>query len=76
MSVLREDIKKTAEKVAREWGFSSVDEFINEAVEERILELQKHKFFERSDKIREGLERGNISEKDILNDFERKRTQS
>lgn len=74
MTVLREDIRKAAEKVAREWGFSSIDDFVNEAVEERILELKKHKFVERSDKIKEELRREGISEKDILDDFENKRT--
>lgn len=74
MPVLREDIKKAAEKVAQEWGFSSIDDFVNEAVEERILELKKHKFVERSDKIKEKLKSEGFSEKDILDDFENERT--
>lgn len=75
MSVLREDIRRVAEKVAQEWGFSSLDEFINEAVEERILELKKQKFMQRSDKIGDGLKRKGLTEKDILDDFEDKRNQ-
>jgi len=74
MTVLRKDIQKAAEKIANEWGFSSVDDFINEAVEERIIELKKHKFVERSDKIKEELKKKGLSEKDILNDFEERRS--
>lgn len=76
MTVLRKDIRKAAEEMAEEWGFSSVDEFINQAVEERILELKKHTFIERSDKIKEGLSKKGISEKDILKSFEEKRSSS
>ncbi len=74
MTVLRKDLRKAAEEVAKEWGFSSLDEFINQAVEERIIELKKHEFKERSDKIKEGLEKKSISEQDILDDFEKKRS--
>ena len=72
MTVLRKDIRKAAEEMAEECGFSSVDEFINQTVEKRILELKKHTFIERSDKIKEGLSKKGISEKDILKDFEEK----
>ncbi len=74
MTVLRKDLRKAAEEVAKEWGFSSLDEFINQAVEERIIELKKHEFKKRSDKIKEGLEKEGISEQDILDDFEKKRS--
>ena len=74
MTVLRKDIRKAAEEMAEEWGFSSVDEFINQAVEERILELKKRTFIERSNKIKEGLSKKGFSKKDILKDFEEKRS--
>jgi len=74
MTVLREDLRKTAEEVAKEWGFSSLEESINQAVEERIIELKKHEFIQRSEKIKEGLDKEGISEKDILDDFERQRS--
>ncbi|MFO7992295.1 MAG: hypothetical protein R6U61_08415 [Thermoplasmata archaeon] len=76
MTVLRKDIQRAAEKIASEWGFSSVEDFINEAVEERILQLKKYEFIERTDKIREELKKKGFTEKDILNDFEERRSSS
>ncbi|MGM0510838.1 MAG: hypothetical protein ACQESD_06920 [Thermoplasmatota archaeon] len=76
MTVLRKDIQKAAEKIADEWGFSSVDDFINEAVEERIIELKKHEFVERTDKIKEELKKKGLSGKDVLKDFEERRSSS
>lgn len=42
--------------VLKKPGFSNREEFINEAVRERILELKKKEFIQRSDKIKERLE--------------------
>lgn len=74
MTVLKKDIRKAAEEVAKEWGFSSLEEFINHAVEERIIELKKHKFIEKTDTIKDGLKKRGFSEKDILKEFEKSRS--
>lgn len=76
MTVLRKDIQRAAERIAKEWGFSSVEDFINEAVEERILQLKKYEFIERTEKIREELNKKGLTEKDILTDFEERRSSS
>ncbi len=47
---------------------------IKRAAEERILELKRVQFTERSDRIKEGLRKEALSEEDILKDFEEKRS--
>lgn len=74
MPVISKKVEKEAEKAAKEWKFSSKEEFIEEAVEDRILKLKEHKFKERTDKIREKLRKKGISEDQILDDFEDKRS--
>ncbi len=75
MPVLKKDLQGEVDKVVEQLGFSNREEFINEAVRERILELKKEEFVQRSDKIKEKLESKGISRKDILKDFEEKRSQ-
>ncbi|MBS1262951.1 MAG: hypothetical protein MAG715_00116 [Methanonatronarchaeales archaeon] len=69
-AALRDDLERAAEEVAEEWGFSSVEEFVNEAVENRILEFRRCRFFEGTDRIREGLEKKGFTERELLRDFE------
>lgn len=73
MPVLKEDLQVEVDKLVEELGFSGREEFINEAVESRVLELKKKKFIERSDWIGEKLKSKGLSKKDILEDFEEKR---
>lgn len=73
MPAISKKVEKDAEKAAEEWKFSSKEEFIEEAVEERILRLKEHEFKERTDKIKEKLREKGITEEQILNDFEEKR---
>ncbi len=65
MVVTIENLKNFRELI-KSLGYESEEEFIKEAVEEKIIELKKKAFFEISDKVKEALVKKGISEKDIL----------
>ena len=65
MVVNIENLKNFRELI-KSLGYESEEEFIKEAVEEKIIELRKKAFFEISDKVKEALAKKGISEKDIL----------
>ena len=53
--------------------FKSIEEFINKAIRDKILEIKRKRFLEISDKISESLKEQHITEQEILSDFKRKR---
>ncbi len=57
--------------IISELGFEG-NEFIEEAVREKILELKRKRFFEISDKVASGLKDNKISQKEIIDDFEKR----
>ena len=57
-------------------GYKSRGEFIQQAVEEKILRLKYRIFGERSNEIRTALEKKGFSEEDIIRDFERFRDEN
>lgn len=61
--------KKTFREFIESFGYESEDEFVKEAVEDKILELMKKSFFEISDRVRDALVKKGISEKDVLKAF-------
>lgn len=69
MKALSLKTKKEIEKVTREFGFATEEEFISQAVKEKILELKKMKFFAISEKIRKGLIKKGIKPLKLLREF-------
>lgn len=53
--------------------FKSIEEFINKAIRDKILEIKRKRFFELSDKISESLKEQGLTEQEIINNFEKKR---
>jgi len=53
--------------------FKDIEDFINRAIRDKILEIKRKRFLEISNQIAESLEEQEITEQEILNDFERKR---
>lgn len=68
VTVLAES-KKNFREVIESFGYESEDEFLKEAVEDKILELKKKSFFEISDRVKDALIKKGILEKDILKAF-------
>ena len=61
--------RKTLKELIESFGYESEEEFIREAVEDKILELKKKSFFEISDKVKDALIKKGISESEILEAF-------
>ena len=53
--------------------FEDIDEFVNKAIRDKILELKKKSFIEITNKVSSGLEKSNINEQEMLKEFERNR---
>ena len=56
--------------VADEFGYNSEEEFVEEAVNEKILELKKQVFFSITDQIAAALRSKGITVKQMLEEFE------
>ena len=69
--VLPEKDVREIREIASRVGFKNEEEFVKEAVEEKILEFKKILFIEITTEIRRGLEKKAIKQKDILQDFGR-----
>ncbi len=70
--VLSKELVPKVDAIVREFGFESKEEFFEEAVKDKVLELQKKLFISGSDKISEQLKKKKISEIEILTEFNRK----
>ena len=68
-----EKTEKDIKMVIDEFGFDSENEFVEEAVSEKILELKKQIFFNITDQIATSLRSKGVSAKQILDEFERVR---
>ncbi len=69
MKTLSSKTEKDIAEMAEEFGFSSKNEFISQAIKEKILELKKMKFFAISERIRKGLLKKGIKPKEFLKEF-------
>lgn len=70
---LAEEILPQVEGIVKEFGFQSREEFVQEAIRDKVLELQKERFFTGTDEIRKQLQKKGITEKEIIQEFERRR---
>lgn len=55
-----------------EMGYEDEESFVQMAIEDKLLELRKGKFYQITDKIREGLRIKGISIGDVYKDFKTK----
>lgn len=70
---LAEEILPQVESIVKEFGFQSREEFVQEAIRDKVLELQKERFFTGTDEIRKQLQKKGIAEKEMIQEFERRR---
>lgn len=68
---ISEEISPQVDDIVKEFGFETKEEFIQEAIRDKVLELRKKLFFGGTDKIAESLRKQGVSEKDILEDFDK-----
>ncbi len=55
----------------KKYGYSSWQNFIEDAVRHWIISLNKKRFAEKSGKIQKALQKLNLKEEDILDEFEK-----
>jgi hypothetical protein len=68
---LSEQIKKEVSHTTKSFGYKTEREFVEDALRRRILELKKTGFLSGAKKIKKRIGEVGISEKDILEDFEK-----
>lgn len=68
-----DEIAPKIEFIVNEFGFKNQEEFFQEAIRDKVIELNKKIFFRGSGVIANRLKKKGISEKDVLSDFEGKR---
>ena len=68
---LPSELLADVERIAQESGFASRDDFVRWALEDKLRELRRERFYQITDRAKQGLaERGNTAE-EVLEDFER-----
>lgn len=65
-----------AERLSRVFGFRSTEDFIKNAVKEKVNRLKAVLFSRTAEKARRGLEKSGITEEEVLRNFERVRHSS
>jgi len=68
-----EKTEKDIKMIVDEFGFNSEEEFVEEAVAEKILELKKQIFFNITDHVGAALKSKRITVKQMLEEFEEAR---
>lgn len=68
---LSEQIKKEVSHTIKNFGYKTEREFVEDALRRRILELKKTGFLSGVKKIKKRMGERGVSEKDILEDFEK-----
>jgi hypothetical protein len=64
-------VKKEVSVTTKDYGYRSEKEFIEDALWHRILELKKTEFLTKTKKIREKMKKKDLTEKAILEDFDK-----
>jgi metal-responsive CopG/Arc/MetJ family transcriptional regulator len=68
-----EDLVKGIARIIDEGGFQTPEEFIAVAIEQKLLELQKEKFYHLTDEIRQGIEKKGYTVKQVIEEIEKLR---
>jgi len=68
-----EDLVKRINKIIDEGGFQTPEEFIAAAIEQKLLELKKEKFYHLTDEIRQGIEEKGYTVRQVIKELEKLR---
>jgi hypothetical protein len=69
---ISDELLPSVNSIVKEFNFESKEEFFQEAIRDKILELRKKLFFHGSDRIAEQLRKKGIKERDILEEFNKR----
>ncbi len=67
------DILPQVKSIVEEFGFSSEEEFFQEAIRDKILELQKQIFLKGSNQVAEKMKKKGVTETEILHEFNKRK---
>jgi Arc/MetJ-type ribon-helix-helix transcriptional regulator len=67
---IEEDLLAQAHAAAEQEGYSSVDDFVASAIQERLGRFRKERFLQASQRIRKGLHASGLTEEQVPADFE------
>ena len=70
---IQDDLVEKIKKIAEEGGFENAEEFISAAIEQKLLEIKKEKFYHLTDDIRAGIEKQGYTVTQIIDEIERLR---
>lgn len=70
---ISDELTPKVDNIIKEFGFKSKEEFFQEAIRDKILELHKRQFFKGSNKVAEQLRKKDITEEEIINEFNRQK---
>ena len=65
-----DDLTLEVNNIVQDFGFQNKEEFVQEAIRDKVLELRKLRFFSITDKVAANLKKKKISEQEILKHFE------
>jgi hypothetical protein len=68
---VQDQLFERVEEAARKAGYIGVEDFVTEALEEKMLRLKRERFASAADRIRARREELGVTEEEILADFER-----
>lgn len=68
-----DEIAPKIEFIIHEFGFKNQEDFFQEAIRDKVIELNKKIFFRGSGVVANRLKKKGLGEKEILSDFEGKR---
>ena len=70
MTLLTQKLKRELSSSIKEFGYKSERDFVEDAIRHRLLQLKKADFLMRIKKVRHVLKANELSESDVLEDFE------
>lgn len=71
---LSPQIRKAITPWIKEYGYGSTKDFIEDAIQHRLLELKKSEFSEHTKVVQKAMSKQKITMAGILDDFEKQRT--
>ena len=70
---IQDDLVEKIKKIAEEGGFENAEEFVSAAIEQKLLEIKKEKFYRITDDVRAGIEKQGYTVTQIIDEIERLR---
>lgn len=71
---LSTQLQKAISPWIKEYGYDTAQDFVEDAIQHRLLELKKGQFLEHTKTVKKALHKQKLTEADILKDFAKNRS--